>query len=377
MTWDVPLMDIAISEADIEAVLDCLRGGWLTMGPLTQAFEREFAQLHDVPHAVAVSSGTAALHLTLLAVGIGPGDEVLVPATTFVAGAAAVRYCGATPVFVDAIGPQDFNLDVGDAARRIGPRTRAVLATHMMGYSCDVGALEALCAEHDLKLIEDCAQSVTATCADGRLTGTVGAAGCFSFFSKQQLCVGEGGMVLTSDSAIAEKVRSLRSHAMTSVTWERHRGHTESYDIVDLGFNFRLDEPRAALGLSRLPRLEDDVHVRRMLVRRYRERLADLPGVTLLWDDDAVARSSHFCFPVLFDTLAERDRVTRELAAVGIQTSRYPALNKLTAYREQGSRPRAEELADRHGVLPLSSTYTAREVDRVVDRLADVVTATE
>jgi dTDP-4-amino-4,6-dideoxygalactose transaminase len=376
MSWSIPLTDIAMTEGDIEAVLECLRGGWLTMGPLTQAFEAAFAELHDAPHAVAVSSGTAALHLALLGAGIGPGDEVLVPATTFVAGAAAVRYCGATPVFVDAIGPEDFNIDLSDATRRIGPRTSAVLATHMMGYSCDVGGLEELCAERGLKLIEDCAQSVTARCADGRLTGTIGVAGCFSFFSKQQLSVGEGGMVITSDAALAEKVRSLRSHAMTSVTWERHRGHAESYDIVDVGFNFRIDEPRAALGLSRLPRVEDDVNVRRTLVRRYRERLSDLPGVSLMWDDEAVQRSSHFGFPVLLETRAERDRVMQALELSGIQTSWYPALTTLTAYRMHGSRPRAEDLAARHLLLPLSSTFAAPDVDRVVDQLTETVAAT-
>src|SRR3982074_520464 len=139
MSWSIPLTDIAMTEGDIEAVLECLRGGWLTMGPLTHAFEAAFAELHDAPHAVAVSSGTAALHLALLGAGIGPGDEVLVPATTFVAGAAAGRYCGATRVFVAGFGPEDFNIDLSDATRRIGPRTSAVLATHMMGYSCDVG----------------------------------------------------------------------------------------------------------------------------------------------------------------------------------------------------------------------------------------------
>ena len=250
-----------------------------------------------MPQAVAVSSGTAALHLALLAAGIGPGDEVLVPALTFVAGAAAVRYCGAIPVFVDAIGPNDLNLDPADAARLVTPKSRAILATHWMGYACDLQGLGRLCAEHGLLLIEDCAQSFTARALDGRLTGTIGTAGCFSFFSKKQLCVGEGGMVVTHDEALAAKVRSLRSHAMTSVTWDRHLGYAESYDVVDIGFNFRIDEPRAALGLSRLPRVLGDVDRRRELVRSYRERLRSVDGVQCPWDDDDVERSAHFGFP--------------------------------------------------------------------------------
>jgi dTDP-4-amino-4,6-dideoxygalactose transaminase len=326
-----------------------------------------------VEHAVAVSSGTAALHLALLAAGVTEGDEVLVPALTFVAGAAAVRYCGATPVFVESVGSGDLNLDPQDAARLIGPRTRAILATHWMGYACDLPALERLCAEHGLLLIEDCAQSITATCADGRLTGTVGEAGCFSFFSKKQLCVGEGGMVISDDERIAAKARSLRSHAMTSVTWDRHVGYAESYDVVDVGFNLRIDEPRAALALSRLPRLHDDVAHRRAIARSYRERLTGLPGVEIPWSDDDVERSSHFGFPIVLDTVKERDRVVDELESRRIQTTSYPSITTLSAYGNHPRRPRSEDLAGRHFLLPLSSTFTERELELVVAHLTEAV----
>jgi dTDP-4-amino-4,6-dideoxygalactose transaminase len=322
-----------------------------------------------------VSSGTAAVHLALRAAGIGEGDEVLVPAMTFVAGAAAVRYCRGRPVLIESIGPEDLNIDPSDAARHVGPRTRAILATHWLGYACDLGALERLCSEHGLVLIEDCAQSIAARAADGRMTGTVGLAGCFSFFSKKQLAVGEGGMILTDDDAIEATARSLRSHAMTSVTWDRHLGYAESYDVVDLGFNFRLDEPRAALGLSRLARLEHDVERRRALVRSYRDRLRGVPGLTIPWSDDDVARSSHFGFAILLDGETARERVARELADRGIQTTHYPAINTLTGYGDHPPRPRTEELADRHLLLPLSSTYTEREVDLVVRHLSEILAA--
>jgi dTDP-4-amino-4,6-dideoxygalactose transaminase len=369
MSWTLPLTDVVLSEEDIAAYLDVLESGWLTMGPRTVEFERTFARRFGVPHAVAVSSGTAALHLALLAAGVREGDEVLVPAGTFVAGAAVVRYCGATPVFVESTGPEDLNLDPADAAARVGPRTRAVLATHWLGYACDLPALERLCREHGLILIEDCAQSIAARDRDGRLTGTVGAAGCFSFFSKKQLSIGEGGMIITADEAIAAKARSLRSHAMSSMTWDRHRGHAESYDIVDVGFNFRIDEPRAALGLSRLGHLDEGIDRRRDLVRRYRERLRDVPGLTIPWSDEDVERSSHFGFAIVLDCAAQRDRVARELAHDGIQTTQYPAITSLSAYREGGPRPRTEDLAARHLVLPLSPTYGEAEVDLVVGHL--------
>lgn len=374
MSWLVPLTDVIVPEEDVEAVLQCYRDGWLTMGPRTQELERRFAGLVGVEHAIAVSSGTAALHLALLAAGIGPGDEVLVPALTFVAGAAAVRACGGVPVLVDSVGPEDPNLDVASAASRITPRTRAILPTHFMGYAADLAAVRALADEHGLKVIEDCAQAVLAYDADGARVGSTTDAGCFSFFSKKQLTTGEGGMVTTNDDALAAKVKSLRSHAMTSVTWDRHRGHAESYDILDVGFNYRLDEPRAALGLSRLERLEDDLDKRRAMTQLYRAALADVDGVLIPWDDDdLVERSTHFCFAVLFDDLATRDRVREGLADRKIQTTWYPAITMFSGYEDAAPCPRAEEVSQRHAALPLSSSFGEREVTIVADALREIL----
>ncbi len=369
-SWSVPLTDIAMPERDVQAVMDCLESGWLTMGPRTQAFERALAQQVGTPHAVTVSSGTAALHLAYLAAGIGPGDEVIVPAVTFVASASAVRFTGAHPVLCDVGGGRDLNIDVEDAAQRITPRTRAIVAVHFSGYPADVSALRALCDTHGLALIEDCAQAIGARVdADGRQVGTVGELGAFSFFSKKQLCVGEGGMVSTADESMAARVRLLRSHAMTSTTWDRHRGHDPAYDVVDIGFNYRMDEPRAALGLSRLERLEADIERRRAIVRAYRERLQDVPGLELAFDERAVERSSHFAFIVMLDDRDARDDFRAKLKASGIQTTWYPALHVFTDYRRtvrRGDLPRAAEVSNRHCALPLSATMDTVAVDTVV-----------
>jgi len=374
--WTVPLTDIAMPEEDVEAVLECLRSGWLTMGPRTQAFEAAFADYVGAPHAIAVSSGTAALHLAMLAAGVGPGDEVVVPALSFVATAAAARYAGADPVFCDVLGPHDFNLDPDSVAEAITPRTRAVVAVHLMGYPADVGSLRKLCDDRGLRLIEDAAQAVGARVGDSRV-GTIGDLGCFSFFSKKQLCVGEGGMVVTNDDELAASVRRLRSHAMTSVTWDRHRGYSETYDIVDIGFNFRLDEPRAALGLSRLTRLEGDIDARRRAVVRYRERLAGVDGLELAWDDDAVHAGSHFAFPVLLPDRESRDRFRSDFRDAGIQTTWYPAITQLTEYataRTGGTGVlRAESVAARHCALPLSSSTELTQVDLVTDAVSACV----
>jgi dTDP-4-amino-4,6-dideoxygalactose transaminase len=380
--WRVPLTDITIPEQDVEAVLECLREGWLTMGPRTQAFEAALADHVGTPNAVSVSSGTAALHLACLAAGLGAGDEVIVPALTFLASASCARYVGAKPVLCDIRGDRDdgqldLNIDVEDVERRITPRTRAVMAVHFCGYPANVLALRELCDDHGLVLIEDCAQAIGARIDErGRQVGTVGELGAFSFFSKKQLCVGEGGMVTSADDELAARVRMLRSHAMTSGTWDRHRGHDPAYDIVDIGFNFRIDEPRAALGLSRLPRLDEDIAKRRALVRAYREQLADVPGVEIPWDERAVERSSHFAFPVLLANHDARDRFRAALKDSGVQTTWYPALHTFTEYRSltpADGLPAATQAAERHCALPLSSTMDEATVEVVVETVRSVL----
>ena len=287
MSWRVPLAHITIPEEDVQNVLDCLRSGWLTMGPRTRQFEEDFADFTKSPHAVAVSSCTAALHLSCIAAGLGPGDEAIVAGMSFVSTANAVRYTGATPVLCEVGGPHDMNIDVDGVVRRITPKTKAIIAVHFCGYPAKVVELRKICDERGLLLIEDAAQAVGASvAADGTRAGTVGDLACFSLFSKNQLCVGEGGVVTTPSEELATKVRSLRSHAMTSVTWDRHRGYAESYDVMDVGFNYRLDEPRAALGLKLLQRIEHDNVRRAGIARRYAAALTGVdpaiePGIAV------------------------------------------------------------------------------------------------
>ncbi len=377
MNWLVPLTDVLITDDDVEAVLACLRSGWLTMGPNVQAFERRFAEYVGAEHAVAVSSGTAALHLAAIAAGVAPGDEVIVPNLTFVAAAAAARYCGATVVLCDSLGPTDLNLDPDDVRALITERTRAVVAVHFMGYAAEVEALRALCDEHQIHLIEDTAQGLGARTRSGAMAGTVGALGCYSFFSKKQLSVGEGGMVVTDDADLAAKIRLLRSHGMTSVTWDRHLGYAETYDVVDIGFNFRMDEPHAALAVSRMARLDEDTAIRRARVRQYRAALGAHPAITIPWSDGDVARSSHFAFPILLPDRQTRDRLRSRVAAVGIQTTAYPAISELSAYQigDGASAARSRDLAQRHCVLPLSPVMSEADVETVVKAVFGVLEA--
>jgi dTDP-4-amino-4,6-dideoxygalactose transaminase len=371
--WRVSLTEVSLSDREVEAVMETLRSGWLTMGPRTQELEGAFAARLGMPHAAAVSSGSAAVHLVLLAAGIGPGDEVIVPGMSYVADAHAPRLCGATPVFADSLSPDVPSMDPDDVAGRITARTRAVIAVHMFGYPVAIEALEALCAERGLMLIEDCAEALGAELPGGEPVGTRGLAGCFSFFSKTQLGVGEGGMVVSRDGSTDARVRSLRSHAMTSVTWDRHRGHAQTYDVTDLGFNYRIDETRASLALARLGHLDERVAGLRRVVGTYRTGLADVDGVEPVFGDDQVERAGHFAFPVLVRDRDVRDAARTRLQEHGIQTTFYPSITQLSAYASGagGGCPVAEEFADRHLALPLFPTLDDERIDIVVGELRE------
>jgi dTDP-4-amino-4,6-dideoxygalactose transaminase len=374
----VPLFDVKLRDDEVAAVQETLRSGWLTMGPRTQDFERAFAEHLGVRHVVATSSCTAALHLAYAAAGVGPGDEVVAPAITFVATAAAARYCGATPVLADVVGQHDLGIDPADVERRITERTKAVCAVHFAGYPADVEALRQLCDARGIALIEDAAHSPTATSRGdgGRKLGTFGLAGAFSFFSNKVLSCGEGGALATDDDDVAAFARSRRSHAMTSGTWDRHRGHATSYDVVGLGYNYRLDEPRAALLLARLPRLQRDVERRRELVHRYRRLLAGVPGLSIPYAEEDVERSSCYVMPVMVDEPEGRDAVRAALSERGVQTSvLYPAVHEFSAYAEARREPlpRSERAARTELTLPLYPHLGERDQDLVVGALREAV----
>jgi dTDP-4-amino-4,6-dideoxygalactose transaminase len=367
----VPLFDVELTDADIDAVSATLRSGWLTMGPQTLEFERAFGEHLGVQHAVALSSCTAALHLAYLAAGVGPGDEVIVPAITFVATAAAVRYCGATPVLADSIGAHDFGIDPASVEALITPQTKAVCPVHYAGYPTDLAELERICGEHGLALIEDAAHSPSALDAPGgRKLGTVGLAGAFSFFSNKVLSCGEGGLLATEDEEVADRARSLRSHALTTGTWDRHRGHSLGYDVVDTGFNYRMDEPRAALLGSRLPRLEDEIGERRRLTMRYRRLLADVPGVLLPYREEDVDLSSCYVMPIVLED-PDLQGPLRNLMKErwNVQTSLlYQAIHEFTAYRDSQAHelPVSEGIARAQVTLPLFPGLSEADQDRVV-----------
>ena len=371
----IPVFDLQITREDLAAVAQTLRSGWLTMGPRTLEFEAEFARSIGSSHAVAVSSCTAALHLAYLAAGIGPGDEVIVPSYTMAATAAAVLYAGGTPVFADIVSLEQPVIDPDHVEALITPRTRAVVAMHFGGYASAVDQLADLCAARGVALIEDAAHSPRATLGD-RSLGTFGLAGAFSFFSNKVLTAGEGGLLATDDPEVAAFARSRRSHAMTRGSWDRFQGGPEDYDVTGLGFNYRIDEPRAALLLSRLKRLDDDVAKRRELTHRYRRLLEELPGLIVPFGEAAVATSSCYVMPVMLEDSSRQGELRLALREKHrVQTSLfYPAVHEFTAYRARYpgvSLPETERAARSEVTLPLYSHMTEAEQDRVLGALAE------
>ncbi len=372
--WRVPLTDVSLGAEEIDAVRAVLESGWLSMGPRTKEFEEAWARFLGVPHALAVANGTAALHLACAALELGPGDEVLCPALTFVATANAILYTGARPVFVDIGGPDDLNLSVADTARKVTPRTRAVIAVHYTGYPCDLDGIRSLAMEHRLKIIEDAAHApggVYQGAGGAARLGSFGEAGCFSFFANKNLTTGEGGLVATRDPEVAARVRLARSHGMTSLTWDRHRGHSLSYDVTGLGYNYRLDEMRAALGLVQLSKLPAANLRRRELTRRYRDHLRTVPGLILPFAAGGEGSACHL-FPVVLPPNTDREACMALLAARGIQTSiHYPPVHRFSYYRGlwppgfDHNLPQTEAVAPRIITLPLFATMTEAQLDLV------------
>src|SRR5688500_1574160 len=365
MNWRIPLSDIDFDEAESLAVQSVLKSRWLTMGKVTQEFEATFAAHVQAKHAIAVTNATAALHLACLALGLGPGDEVIVASLTFVATANAVRYVGATPIFADVISSDDLNISPKAIESLVNARTRAIMVVHYAGYPCDMEAILSIAKQHNLFVIEDAAHAVGSE-LDGRPLGTWGDVGCFSFFSNKNMTTGEGGMMTTNNDDLAQKLNRLRSHGMTSLTWDRHKGHAYSYDVIDLGYNYRIDEIRAAIGLAQLSKVERNNERRRSLTQIYRDALQELaPQVAVPFQSHMGKTSAHI-MPILLPQETKRKEFIDSMKENGIQTSiHYPPIHTFTAYKDTMSWDLSvtEDVAKREITLPL---YPAMSNDDVV-----------
>jgi len=382
--WKVPLADIDLGTEEIEAVTDVLRSRWLSMGPVTAEFEQQFAAMVGVKHAFAVTNCTAALHLAHQALGAGPGDTVICPALTFVATANAIRYTGASPVFADVTSAANCNIAPESIAACVDATTKGICVVHYGGYPCDMEGIMALARRHGLYVVEDVAHAPGAGCwvtlpgngqgEDGervfKQCGSIGDIGCFSFFSNKNLTTGEGGMLTTDNVTLADRIKLLRSHGMTSLTWDRDRGHSFSYDVTASGFNYRIDEMRSALGLVQLHKLEANKQRRAEAVNRYHEKLAVLEGFILPFAHYE-GTSSYHLLPIVLPADEQRPGFMQFLKERGIQTSiHYPPIHQFTYYRACTTPvvlPVTEQLGRRLVTLPLYPHITPQQIDAVVE----------
>lgn len=370
----IPIALPFLGDEEANAARDAVLSGWVSQGPQVAAFEREFSALVGAPYATAVSNCTTALHLALVAINIGPGDEVITASHSFIATANSVRYCGATPVFVD-VDPDTYNIDPLKVAEAITPRTRAIIAVHQMGMPCDLPALVALARQHNLVLIED------AACAAGseirvngiweRIGKAHGQITCFSFHPRKVITTGEGGMLTTSEPEFDRKFKLLRQHAMSVPDTVRHGASQVIFEqYLDVGFNYRMTDIQAAIGRKQLSKLDDIVTRRRALASTYAEMLGNIEGLRLPFEPDW-ARSNWQSYCVRLPDHVDQREIMQALLDQGIATRR----GIMCSHREPayaGEKPRHDlrqsQLAQDHTILlPLYAQMTNDDQAHVAD----------
>jgi perosamine synthetase len=364
MKYMVAAPDLSGSEAAY--VAECLRTNWISSkGRFIGEFEAAFARFVGCKHAVACCNGTAAMHAALLAAGLGPGDEVIVPSLTYVASANAVTYCGATPVFADSR-PDTWCVDPDSVARLVTPRTKGIIPVHLYGHPCDMRPLLETARRHGLWVVEDCAEAQGAT-YEGRMVGTFGAVAAFSFFGNKIISTGEGGMMTTDDDALAERLRLLRGQGMDPA---------RRYWHPTLGYNYRMTNIEAAIGLAQMERVDELVGARQRVARWYRERLGRLPGLTHPAEAPP-ATNVFWLYSVLAESRARRDELMAGLEEAGVETRPFfYAAHHFPMYagaRTDRGCPVACDLSSRGINLPTSAYLKEEDVDWIARAVAELV----
>jgi dTDP-4-amino-4,6-dideoxygalactose transaminase len=376
---EIPFHRAALGDEEVEAVAEVIRSGWLAMGPRTIEFERAFAEYIGSRHAIALASGTAALHLALEAAGITAGDEVLIPTITFTATAEAVIYLGARPVLVD-VRSDSMNLDPVDAARRITPRTRAIIPVHLAGQPCDMQEIHALADRHGLRVIEDAAHALPSE-YHGKKIGVLSEFTAFSFYATKTLTTGEGGMVTTDNDTAATRMRMMRMHGIGRDAWKRYQSDGSwHYEVLEAGFKYNFTDLQAALGLVQLRKCDELREARRKIATAYLKAFRTLDCFTM--PDERSDRTSSWHLFILRLQLRklniDRSEFIRQLKARGIGTSvhfiplhLHPFYQRQYGYRP-GDFPAAEAEYESCLSLPIYPTMSEPEVNRVIAAVSEV-----
>lgn len=375
MNYNIPLFDLNFSRKEERAVIDTIRSKWISTGPKTAQFEEIFSKMLGAKYSLAVSNCTAALHLALKLLKIKHNDEVICPSLTFVATINAIKYVNAKPVFADVCSCNDLTIDPSDIEKKITRNTKAIVVMHYGGFACDMGNIMRLAKKYRLKVVEDSSHGPLSE-YKGRKLGTIGDIGCFSFFSNKNISTGEGGMLTLRNHALYENAKLLRSHGMTSLSYERYKGHVSTYDVIDLGYNYRIDDIRASIGIVQLTKLKDEIIQRIKVREKYIQELNNIDGIIIPFKDYS-NMSSNYIFPIILknSTAIKRDKIRKKLADAGIQTSvHYPAVHKFTIYKDSYKKlPNTEYIADNLITLPMYSKLSFESVEYIAETLRTIM----
>ncbi|HJA14470.1 MAG TPA: DegT/DnrJ/EryC1/StrS family aminotransferase [Candidatus Butyricimonas faecavium] len=377
MEYQIPLFQLNFGEEEIQAVTETIRSKWISTGPKCEELENLFVNMLHVKYAVSVTNCTDALHLACIVCGFGPGDEVLCPSLTFAASVNCIRYVGATPVFCDIKGPTHINIDPVEIEKKITSKTKGIIVVHMAGFPADMDNIMDIAHRYGLKVIEDACHGPLSE-YHGKKLGTIGDCAAFSFFSNKNISTGEGGMFVSNSEELATKAYLLRSHGMTTMSYQRAKGHATAYDIVDLGYNFRMDDIRASIGCVQMKKLQEDLIKRALVRQRYVEKLSQLDKIIVPFADHQGFVSNYIMPIVLINSTREkRDLIREKIHAAGIQTSvHYPAVHKFSIYKNIGGvLPKTEYVSDNEITLPMYAKLTDNEIDTIVDTVINIVNA--
>ena len=369
MAYHIPLFDLNFDEKEANAAAETIRSGWISTGPKCAELEKNFAEMLGAGYAVSVTNCTDALFLSCKVCGVGPGDEVIVPSLTFAASSNCIRYAGGTPVFADIVGPEHINIDPKEIKKKVTSKTKAIIVVDMAGFPAKMDEILQIAKEYGLKVIEDSCHGPLSE-YHGKKLGTFGDCSAFSFFSNKNISTGEGGMFVTNNKELADRARLLRSHGMTTMSYQRASGHATNYDIVELGYNFRLDDIRASIAIEQLKKLRPDLEKRAIIRQRYEERLSEVEGVVVPFAGYGEFVSNYIMPTVLKNgTVEDRDRIRDYLHAAGIQTSvHYPAIHRFSIYKDYpADLPQTEFVTDHEITLPMYARLTLEQVDYIVD----------
>lgn len=375
MDFKIPLFDLNYDEKEEKAVVETIKSRWISSGPEVAAFENKFAQMLNVRYAAALSNCTVSLHLAMKLIGAEHDAEVICPSLTFVATCNAIRYVNAIPVFADVKSCNDLTIDPDDIERKITNNTKAIVVMHFGGFACDMDRIMGIAEKHNLKVVEDACHGPLSE-YKGKKLGTIGDIGCFSFFSNKNISIGEGGMLVTNNKIYFDRAKLLRSHGMTTMSYERSKGHSTSYDVIDLGFNYRMDDIHASIGLVQLNKIQADLQRRAEIRRHYLNLLKDIEDITVPFAGNDEFTSNYIFTIVLNESTSEkRDKIRRKLAEAGIQTSvHYPAVHRFTIYKDfYRDLPLTDYIADNLITLPMYSKMKDDDVLYITEKLKEIL----